>query len=183
MTRKKSETTRARNVGVKRSGAARPKSPKARKTAAGTLGRNSPRTAAKHRPARYVPPAHYAVPKSDGDSAVQQWIDLLPTWQAACMRRIDAIVVREIAGVHKAVRWHGVWYGVKGAGWILAAASLKAYLKLVFLDGASLTPIPPGALATKPQRALDVHECDALDEARFARWMRQARTLPGWGKA
>jgi hypothetical protein len=25
-------------------------------------------------------PAHYAVPKADGDGAVQAWIDLLPDW-------------------------------------------------------------------------------------------------------
>ena len=31
-------------------------------------------------------PAHYAVPKAEGDGAVQAWIDLLPDWQTAHAR-------------------------------------------------------------------------------------------------
>jgi len=70
-----------------------------------------------------------------------------------------------------------------GQGWFLAVASFKAHLKLVFFDGASLTPVPPGPLATKPQRALDVREADKLDEAQLAGWVKQASQLPGWGRA
>jgi hypothetical protein len=129
-----------------------------------------------------VPP-HYAVPKSEGDAAVQAWIDLLPEWQAARARRIDAIVTRAMPRVHQAVRWHGAWYGVPGGGWFLAIASFKTHLKLVFFDGASLTPAPPVALAARSQRALDLREADDLDEARLAGWVKQAAALPGWGKA
>ena len=128
-------------------------------------------------------PAHYAVPKSEGDGAVQAWIDLLPDWQPARARRVDAVVTRQVPRVHKAVKWHGVWYGVPGQGWFLAVASFKAHLKLVFFDGASLTPVPPGPLATKPMRALDVREADKLDEAQLAGWAKQASQLQGWGKA
>lgn len=128
-------------------------------------------------------PAHYAVPKSEGDAAVQAWIDLLPDWQSERARRIDAVVTRQMPHVHKAVKWHGVWYGVPGKGWFLAFNSFKAHLKLVFFDGTSLVPVPPGPLATQPQRALDVREADPLDEARLAGWVKQAHALPGWGKA
>ena len=83
-------------------------------------------------------PAHYAVFKSDGNDAVQAWIDLLPDWQSARARRIDAVVTRQMRNVHKAVRWHGAWYGVPGRSWFLAITSFKAHLKLVFLDGDSL---------------------------------------------
>lgn len=126
---------------------------------------------------------HYAVAKADGDAAVQAWIDLLPEWQSVRARRVDAMVTKSMRGAHKAVRWHGAWYGVPGGGWFLAMASFKAHLKLVFFDGASLTPPPPIAMATKPQRALDVREDDALDAERLAGWVRQARRLPGLGKA
>ena len=129
-----------------------------------------------------VPP-HYAVAKSDGDAAVQAWIDLLPEWQSGRARRIDAVVTRAIPDVHKAVRWHGAWYGVPGGGWFLAVASFKAHLKLVFFDGGSLTPPPPVSLAARTERALDVREPDALDESRLERWVKQAGKLPGWGKA
>lgn len=128
-------------------------------------------------------PAHYAVAKSEGNGAVQAWIDLLPDWQSTRARRIDAVVTRQMPNAHKAVRWHGAWYGVPGQGWFLAIASFKAHLKLVFFDGASLTPVLPVHLATKPQRALDVREADELDEARLAGWVKQAGELPGWGEA
>lgn len=85
--------------------------------------------------------------------------------------------------MHKAVKWHCAWYGAPGKGWFLAVASFKAHLKLVFLDGDSLTPVPPVHLATRPQRALDVREADKLDEAQLAGWVTQASQLPGWGKA
>jgi len=129
-----------------------------------------------------VPP-HYAVARSDGDHAVRAWIDLLPEWQSARARRVDAVVTRTLPAVRRAVRWHGAWYGIPGGGWFLAMASFKAHLKLVFFDGASLSPPPPVALAAKPRRALDIREGDALDEKRLAGWMRQARRLPGWGEA
>lgn len=143
----------------------------------------SAKPSARRTKAAYQPPAHYAIPKSDGDAAVQAWIDLLPDWQSDRARRLDAVVTRRFPAVHKAVRWHGVWYGVPGRGWFLAVASFRRHLKLVFFDGASLRPALPVALATKPQRALDVREADGLDEARLDRWVGQASRLPGWGKA
>ncbi len=62
-----------------------------------------------------------------------------------------------------------------GQGWFLAVASFKAYLKLVFFDGASLTPVPPGPLATQPLRALGVREADKLDEAQLCVRRRTTR--------
>jgi len=128
-------------------------------------------------------PRHYAVPKSEGDGAVQAWIDLLPDWQSDRARSVDAAVTRQMPNVHKAIKWHVAWYGVPGKGWFLALGSFKAHLKLVFFDGASLTPVPPVRLAAKSQRALDVREADALDEKRLAGWVSQSRDLPGWGRA
>ena len=128
-------------------------------------------------------PPQYAIPKSEGDTPVQAWIDLLPGWMPAAARRVDAVVVHELPNVHKAVKWHGVWYGVPGRGWILAIHAFKAHLKLTFFDGLSLTPIPPDALKQKPARALNLRETATLDEARLADWIRQASRLPGWGNA
>ena len=55
--------------------------------------------------------------------------------------------------------------------------------KTTRFDGASLRPAPPVVLASKPQRARDLHEADELDEARLAGWVKQARRLPCRGKA
>ena len=107
------------------------KAAKPRKTAAKSSARK-PTKAAKELP------AHYAVPKSEGAGAVQAWIDLLPDWQSARARRVDAVVTRQVPNVHKAIKWHAAWYGVPGQGWFLAVGSFKAHLKLVLFDGASL---------------------------------------------
>jgi hypothetical protein len=48
------------------------------------------------------------------DGAVRAWIDLLPKWQTVRARRVDAVVTRQVPNVHKAVKWHGAWYGVPG---------------------------------------------------------------------
>ncbi len=53
-------------------------------------------------------------PRAEGDGAVQAWIDLLPEWQTARAHRVDAVVTREAPNVHKAIKWHGAWYGVPG---------------------------------------------------------------------
>lgn len=128
-------------------------------------------------------PRHYAVPKSDGHDATRVWIQLLPTWQSDRATRIDAIVTNVMPGVHKAVKWHGLWYGVPGKSWFLAISAFKAHLKLVFFDGAHLLPLPPVAMKQAPARALDLREVDVLDETVLAGWVKQARQLPGWGKA
>ena len=52
-------------------------------------------------------------------------------------------------------------------------------MKVAFFRGASLTPIPPGKSKQEQVRYLDIYEDDALDEAQFADWVRQAAVLPG----
>ena len=52
---------------------------------AGAIAKSSARWRAKA--AAQELPAHYAVPKAEGDGAVQAWIDLLPDWQTACSPR------------------------------------------------------------------------------------------------
>ena len=47
-----------------------------------------------------------SLPKSDGDAGVQAYIDSMEPWQAAIARRVDALVVKHVPGVLKAVRWH-----------------------------------------------------------------------------
>ena len=128
-------------------------------------------------------PPHYAVGKSDGDAAVRRWIGLLPGWQRARAGEIDALVGAVHPGVARAIRYNGAWYGTPGAGFHLALNPLKRLLKITFFDGQSLDPPPPVALKIAPAAALDLRETDPLDADRLADWIRQAVTLPGYGKA
>lgn len=121
------------------------------------------------------------VAKADGDAPVQEYLAALPGWKSALGRRVDALVVRAVPHVKKAVKWNSPFYGVEGQGWFLSVHAFTGYLKLAFFRGTSLRPLPPGESKGHEVRYLDIREGDALDEARLLSWLRQAAALPGWG--
>ncbi|RYE39760.1 MAG: DUF1801 domain-containing protein, partial [Hyphomicrobiales bacterium] len=51
--------------------------------------------------------------------------------------------------------------------------------KIAFFRGASLDPVPPVTSKQKDVRYLHIHEHDALDDAQFIDWVKQASKLPG----
>ena len=123
------------------------------------------------------------IAKADGDSPVQAYIAAMPGWKRAVGRRLDALITRAVPGVCKAVKWNTPFYGVEGLCWFLGFHCLTKYVKVAFLRGASLRPVPPGESKQKEVRYLDIQEDDTLDEAQFVSWVKQASQLPGWMKA
>ena len=119
------------------------------------------------------------IPKGDGDEPVQAYIAAMPEWKSDLGRRLDDLIVREVPEVRKAVRWNSPWYGVEGAGWFASYHVFTRYVKVTFLNGASLDPPPPGSGKDPDSRWVDIHE-DELDEEQMAEWVRQAAALPGW---
>jgi hypothetical protein len=118
------------------------------------------------------------VPKGDGDAPVRAWLAAVPGWKKAVARRVDALVVRTVPDVQKAVKWNSPFYGVTDQGWFLSYHCFDKYLKVTFFQGRSLTPMPPGASKHKTVRYLDIREGE-LDEGQLADWVRQASQLPG----
>jgi hypothetical protein len=123
------------------------------------------------------------IAKADGDTPVQAYIAAMPGWKRTVGRRLDALITRAVPGVRKAVKWNTPFYGVEGQGWFLGFHCLTKYVKVAFLRGAALRPVPPGETKQKEVRYLDIHEDDALDEPQFVSWVKQASQLPGWMKA
>ena len=119
------------------------------------------------------------IAKADGDAPVQAYIAAMPGWKSDVGRRLDALIVRTLPGVRKAVKWNSPFYGVEGQGWFLSYHCFTKYVKVAFFRGASLRPVPPGESKHKEVRYLDIHEDDQLDEAQFAAWVKQASQLPG----
>ena len=121
--------------------------------------------------------------KADGDAPVQAYIAAMPGWKREIGRRLDALIVRTVPGVRKAVKWNSPFYGVEGqgeeSGWFLSFHCFTHYVKVAFFRGASLRPLPPGTSKQKDVRYLDIHEDDQLDEAQLAAWVKQASQLPG----
>ena len=119
------------------------------------------------------------IAKADGDAPVQAYIAAMPGWKRDVGRRLDALIVRTVPGVRKAVKWNSPFYGVEGQGWFLGVHCFTKYVKVAFFRGTSLRPVPPGESKSKDTRYLDIHEHDQFDEAQLAAWVKQASLLPG----
>jgi len=119
------------------------------------------------------------IAKADGDAPVQAYIAAMPGWKRDVGRRLDALIVRTVPGVRKAVKWNTPFYGIEGQGWFLGFHCFTKYVKVAFFRGTSLRPVPPGESKQKDVRYLDIHEDDQLDEAQLAAWVKQASQLPG----
>ena len=118
------------------------------------------------------------IAKADGDAPVQAYIAAMPGWKRDIGKRLDALIVRNVPNVRKAVKWNSPFYGIEGQGWFLAFHVFTHYVKVTFFRGTSLRPVPPGGTG-KDARWIDIHE-DDLDEAQMATWVKQAAALPGW---
>jgi hypothetical protein len=120
------------------------------------------------------------IAKADGDAPVQAYIAAMPGWKRDVGQRLDALIVRTVPNVRKAVRWNSPFYGIEGQGWFLAFHCLTKYVKVTFFRGTSLRPRPPGESRSVDTRYLHIREHDALDQELVASWIRQASALPGW---
>jgi hypothetical protein len=131
------------------------------------------------RPVKLLSGGNPQIAKADGDAPVQAYIAAMPGWKREVGRWLDALIVRTVPGVRKAVRWNTPFYGVEGQGWFLGFHCLTKYVKVAFFRGASLRPIPPGESKQQHVRYLDIYEDDELDEKLVASWIKQAAELPG----
>lgn len=120
------------------------------------------------------------IAKGDGDRSVEAYLAAMPDWKQDLGRRLDALIVRTVPNVRKAVRWNSPFYGIEGQGWFLSFHCFTKYVKVAFFRGASLRPPPPGASKQKEVRYLDLHEGEPVDERALVSWIEQASRLPGW---
>src|SRR5437870_6319878 len=96
------KATKTANAGTKAKGPAKP-------------GANAKPGAAK--PVKLLAGGNPQIAKADGDAPVQAYIAAMPGWKRDIGRRLDALIVRTVPGVHKAVKWNSPLYGVEGGGW------------------------------------------------------------------
>src|SRR5881394_2499850 len=115
------------------------------------------------------------IAKGDGDGPVQAYIAAMPGWKRDVGRYLDALIVRTVPGVQKAVKWNTPFYGVEDqGGWFLSFHCFTKYVKVGFFRGTSLRPLPPGESTHKEMRYLDIREGEQFDEAQLAAWVKQA---------
>ena len=153
------------------------KAPKPRKAAAKSSG-----PAGKQKPAKpaLLSGGNPQIAKAEGNAPVRAYIAAMPGWKRDVGRRLDALVVRTVPAVHKAIKWNSPFYGIEGQGWFLSFHCFTKYVKVTFFRGSSLNPLPPGESKHEEVRYLDIREGDRLDEKLVTKWIRQASRLPGW---
>ena len=119
------------------------------------------------------------IPKGYGEAPVAAYIDAMPGWKQDVGRKLDALIVKTVPEVQKAVKWNTPFYGLDGKTWFIGFHCLTKYVKVAFLKGSSLEPMPPGTSKQADARYLDIYEQDEIDEAQFTDWVKQASLLPG----
>ena len=132
------------------------------------------------KPVKLLAGGNPQIAKADGDAPVQAYIAAMPGWKHDLGKRLDALIVRSVPNVRKAVKWNTPFYGITGQGWFLGFHCMTKYVKVAFFRGTSLQPVPPGESKQKEVRYLDIREHDPLDEAQMAIWVKQAAAVPGW---
>lgn len=119
------------------------------------------------------------IAKGDGAGPVRHYIAAMPGWKREIGERIDALVAEVCPQARRAVRWNSPFWGMPGRGWMLNLACATRYVKVAFLKGASLAPLPPVASKAPDVRYLHILEDDTLDEVQFRDWLGQAAQIDG----
>src|ERR1044072_7265393 len=138
-----------------------------------------PKKRAKAKAVKLLSGGNPQIAKADGDAPVQAYIAAMPGWKRDIGKRLDALIVRNVPNVRKAVKWNSPMYGIEDQGWFLSFHVFTRYVKVTFFRGTSLRPAPPGTSKHKTVRYFDIHEDEELDEAQLAAWVKQASKLPG----
>jgi hypothetical protein len=119
---------------------------------------------------------------ADGDKPVFAYIASLPQPQRSIAQRIDALAAKTLPGLQRSVKWGMSYYGV-GDGWCFSCGGFANHVKLMFINGVALTPVPPVTPVAmgKSTRGVELKSEEELDERQVAAWMKQVAALPGVG--
>ena len=118
-----------------------------------------------------------------GDAPVFAYIASLPQPQRGIAERIDALAARSLPGLQRSVKWGMAYYGV-GDGWCFCCGAFASHVKLMFVNGVTLEPVPPVTPVAmgKATRGVELASVADIDERQVAAWMTQIAAMPGVGK-
>lgn len=117
-----------------------------------------------------------------GDEPVFAYIATLPEPQRSIVEHVDALAARTLPGLQRAIKWGMAYYGV-GDGWCFCCGGFAGHVKLMFVNGVALQPVPPVTPVAmgKDTRGVELGSVADIDEQRIASWMRQVAAVPGVG--
>ncbi|WP_246018488.1 DUF1801 domain-containing protein [Arthrobacter crusticola] len=117
-----------------------------------------------------------------GDKPVHAYIASLPQPQRGIAAAVDALAAKTLPDLQRSVKWGMAYYGV-GDGWCFSCGGFADHVKLMFIGGAALKPVPPVTPVGmgKSTRGVELESVDDLDERQIAAWMQQVASVPGVG--
>jgi hypothetical protein len=134
-------------------------------------------------PASMITGKASAAKAADGDKPVFAYIASLPQPHRSIAERVDALSAETLPTLRRSVKWGMSYYGV-GDGWCFCCGGFAEHVKLMFINGVALTPVPPVTPVAmgKATRGVELESVDDLDEQQIAAWMKQATAVPGVGR-
>ena len=117
-----------------------------------------------------------------GDKPVFAYIASLPQPQRGIAEAIDALAAKTLPDLQRSVKWGMSYYGV-GDGWCFSCGGFASNVKLMFINGAALDPVPPVTPVGmgKSTRGVELVSVDDIDAGQIAAWMIQVASVPGVG--
>lgn len=118
-----------------------------------------------------------------GDKPVFAYIASLPQPQRGIAEHIDRLAADSLPGLERSVKWGMAYYGV-GDGWCFSCGAFVSHVKLMFVNGTMLEPLPPVTPVAmgKATRGVELASLDDIDEDQVVAWMRQITAKPGVGR-
>jgi len=117
-----------------------------------------------------------------GDKPVFAYIASRPQPQRGIAEAVDALAAKTLPNLRRSVKWGMAYYGV-GDGWCFSCGGFAGHVKLMFINGAGLDPVPPVTPVGmgKSTRGVELESVDDLDERQIGAWMTQVASVPGVG--
>jgi len=117
-----------------------------------------------------------------GDKPVFAYIASLPQPQRGIAETVDALAATTLPDLRRSVKWGMSYYGV-GDGWCFSCGAFAGHVKLMFINGATLEPVPPVTPIGmgKSTRGVELASIDDLDARQVAAWMKAITSVPGVG--
>lgn len=119
-----------------------------------------------------------------GDKPVFAYLASLPQPQRGIAEAVDALAAMTLPRLQRSVKWGMAYYGV-GDGWCFSCGGFARHVKLMFINGTALKPVPPVTPVGmgKATRGVELESIDDIDEPRIVEWMKQVTSVPGVGGA
>lgn len=117
-----------------------------------------------------------------GDKPVFAYLAGLPQPQRGIAEAVDALAAETLPGLQRSVKWGMAYYGA-GDGWCFSCGGFARHVKLMFINGTALEPVPPVTPVGmgKATRGVELVSLDDIDEPLIVQWMKQVTSVPGVG--